>query len=281
VLLCVTFDFLVLRSVISQRQQYPSSRVVAQTRPNTELRQVLFDEPLFLGFFFDALRSVSRTERANHSEEMDAAHRQRGILQLGRAVVRAGAVRLFARRLSAGASYGVDEVATAAPHHHRGRDCGQSLGARLLQIYRLRRGKSQCLVIIAHRNSDPAAAYRPADRCFVCGVREDYLPGRDIYRGTRAPAPRFTDYCLFVFFFPKLLAGPILKYHELQQQIAQPVAVGWDDFSAGFPRLSRGMANKLLVADPVGALADQAFTATPGSITFGASPSASLARELE
>jgi alginate O-acetyltransferase complex protein AlgI len=91
----------------------------------------------------------------------------------------------------------------------------------------------------------------------------------DIHRGTCAPAPRFTDYCLFVFFFPKLLAGPILKYHEIRQQIAEPAAVVWDDFSAGFLRLSRGMAKKLLVADPVGAFADQVFTASPGSTTFG------------
>jgi alginate O-acetyltransferase complex protein AlgI len=107
----------------------------------------------------------------------------------------------------------------------------------------------------------------PIGVSFVVFEKITYLV--DTYRGTSAPAPRFADYFLFVFFFPKLLAGPILKYHDMQQQIAEPAVIGWDDFSAGFLRFARGMAKKLLIADPVGTFADQVFTADPGSVGFG------------
>jgi alginate O-acetyltransferase complex protein AlgI len=38
----------------------------------------------------------------------------------------------------------------------------------------------------------------------------------DIHRRVSRPARSFSTYLLFVFFFPKLLAGPIIKYHELE-----------------------------------------------------------------
>jgi alginate O-acetyltransferase complex protein AlgI len=44
----------------------------------------------------------------------------------------------------------------------------------------------------------------------------------DNARGASNPPKRFADYCLFVLFFPKLLAGPILKYHDMEQQIFSP-----------------------------------------------------------
>ena len=58
---------------------------------------------------------------------------------------------------------------------------------------------------------------------FVVFEKITYLV--DSYRGTSRPAASFSDYCLFVLFFPKLLAGPILKYHEMKGQIAAPPAI--------------------------------------------------------
>jgi alginate O-acetyltransferase complex protein AlgI len=107
----------------------------------------------------------------------------------------------------------------------------------------------------------------PIGVSFVVFEKITYLV--DTYRGTSAPAPHFLDYCLFVFFFPKLLAGPILKYHEMTAQIAEPAAIRWPDFSNGFLRFTRGMAKKLLIADPVGTFADRAFAADPGTLAAG------------
>ena len=60
----------------------------------------------------------------------------------------------------------------------------------------------------------------PIGVSFVVFEKITYLV--DTYRGVSQPAASLWDYALFVFFFPKLLAGPILKYHEMRDQIAAP-----------------------------------------------------------
>jgi hypothetical protein len=105
----------------------------------------------------------------------------------------------------------------------------------------------------------------PIGVSFVVFEKITYLV--DTYRGTSRPAARFSDYCLFVLFFPKLLAGPILKYHEMKDQIAKPPAVEWSDFGTGYLRFARGLGRKLLIADPLGAFVNQIFAADPASLS--------------
>jgi len=105
----------------------------------------------------------------------------------------------------------------------------------------------------------------PIGVSFVVFEKISYLI--DVYRGTTKPARTILDYSLFVFLFPKLLAGPILKYHEMERQFAEPARVDWSDFSEGFLRTARGMAKKILLADPLGAFADRVFTADASTLS--------------
>ncbi len=107
----------------------------------------------------------------------------------------------------------------------------------------------------------------PIGVSFVVFEKITYLV--DTWRGVSRPAASFVDYCLFVLFFPKLLAGPILKYHEMKDQIASPPAIEWDDIFAGFLRFARGIGRKLLIADPLGAFANQIFAADPATTGAG------------
>jgi alginate O-acetyltransferase complex protein AlgI len=107
----------------------------------------------------------------------------------------------------------------------------------------------------------------PIGVSFVVFEKITYLV--DSYRGTSRPAASFSDYCLFVLFFPKLLAGPILKYHEMKDQIAAPPAIDWNDFRTGFLRFARGLGRKLLIADPLGAFVNQVFAADPAGLGSG------------
>jgi alginate O-acetyltransferase complex protein AlgI len=107
----------------------------------------------------------------------------------------------------------------------------------------------------------------PIGVSFVVFEKITYLV--DTYRGTSRTAATFTDYCLFVLFFPKLLAGPILKYHEMKDQIAKPPPIEWSDFAIGFLRFSRGIGRKLLIADPLGAFVNTVFAADPASLGAG------------
>jgi alginate O-acetyltransferase complex protein AlgI len=80
----------------------------------------------------------------------------------------------------------------------------------------------------------------------------------DVYRGIGHPARSVRDYLLYVFLFPKLLAGPIVKYHDIEAQLDDRPR-RFDDMAEGLRRFAIGLAKKVLIADPMGELADQAF----------------------
>jgi alginate O-acetyltransferase complex protein AlgI len=107
----------------------------------------------------------------------------------------------------------------------------------------------------------------PIGVSFIVFEKITYLV--DIYRQISRPAQRFTTYLLYVFFFPKLLAGPIIKYHEMESQLRTLPAARFDDISAGFLRFMMGVAKKTLIADTLAPGIDQVFAADPAGIGFG------------
>jgi alginate O-acetyltransferase complex protein AlgI len=80
----------------------------------------------------------------------------------------------------------------------------------------------------------------------------------DVYRGTTRPARSLIDYLLFVTLFPQLIAGPIIRYHDVAAQIVQREH-SWSKFLAGAWRFLLGLARKVLIANPLGAVADRVF----------------------
>ena len=99
----------------------------------------------------------------------------------------------------------------------------------------------------------------------------------DIYRRIHKPLTKFWDYQLYIILFPKLIAGPIIRYHELADQITERKEV-IDDKLTGFYRFALGLAKKVLIANQMGQLADDVFasnyselgalTAWVGSIAY-------------
>jgi alginate O-acetyltransferase complex protein AlgI len=90
----------------------------------------------------------------------------------------------------------------------------------------------------------------------------------DVYRRISRPAQGITTYLLYVFFFPKLLAGPIIKYHEMESQLRALPAARSEDIAAGFQRFMLGVAKKTLIADTLSTGADQIFAADPTALGF-------------
>ncbi|HYQ01949.1 MAG TPA: MBOAT family protein [Polyangiaceae bacterium] len=82
----------------------------------------------------------------------------------------------------------------------------------------------------------------------------------DVYRGEARPMRRFTDYMCFEAFFPDLVAGPIIRYAALEEQMRVRQHT-LDKFARGVAFFSLGMAKKILLANPMGHLADTAFAA--------------------
>lgn len=71
----------------------------------------------------------------------------------------------------------------------------------------------------------------------------------DVYRGQFEPARRFSDYLLFLSFFPKLMMGPIVRAHDFVPQINQPYQLTETDFSKGFYLILSGLIKKLIISD--------------------------------
>jgi len=80
----------------------------------------------------------------------------------------------------------------------------------------------------------------------------------DLYRKDGRPADDLLTYLLYVFYFPKLLAGPIIRYRDIDQQLRQR-QVTWLDFRDGIIRFLFGLAKKVLLADHIGHFANEVF----------------------
>jgi len=81
----------------------------------------------------------------------------------------------------------------------------------------------------------------------------------DIYRGQTKPQKRITDLALYISMFPQLIAGPIVRYQTVANQIAQrnhSVKL----FAEGVTRFIYGLAKKVLIANTLGEVADHIFS---------------------
>jgi len=93
----------------------------------------------------------------------------------------------------------------------------------------------------------------------------------DIWRGER-PVRSFPDFSCFVTLFPQLVAGPILRYHLLAPQLHTRTH-RLDKFAQGIQLFMVGFAMKILLANPVGKIADDVFamsSPTPSVAWWGA-----------
>ena len=71
----------------------------------------------------------------------------------------------------------------------------------------------------------------------------------DVYRGEFKPANKFSDYLLFLAFFPKLMMGPIVRAHDFVSQINEPYVISERDFAKGFFLIISGLIKKLVISD--------------------------------
>ena len=82
----------------------------------------------------------------------------------------------------------------------------------------------------------------------------------DLYRGHAARARNFIDFACYVSMYPQLVAGPIVRYGTVADQLRErPHTL--PGFVAGLTRFNYGFAKKILLANPMGRIADFAFEA--------------------
>ncbi len=82
----------------------------------------------------------------------------------------------------------------------------------------------------------------------------------DVYRGRANAISNFIDFACYVSMFPQLVAGPIVRFHEVAQQMNERTHT-LTKFARGVAFFSMGMAKKILLANPCGKVADLCFDA--------------------
>ncbi|HMJ07008.1 MAG TPA: MBOAT family protein [Chthoniobacterales bacterium] len=82
----------------------------------------------------------------------------------------------------------------------------------------------------------------------------------DVYRGEAEAMANFVDFSCFVSMFPHLVAGPILKFSFLAEQLKRRTLT-MDKFARGVAFFMLGLAKKILLANPCGKIADTTFDA--------------------
>ena len=88
----------------------------------------------------------------------------------------------------------------------------------------------------------------------------------DIYRRKSPAARNPADTALYIFFFPQLIAGPILRWSAIAPQLVQRTVTS-EGFAEGIRRFVGGLAKKMIIANAVALPADQIFALPAGELS--------------
>ena len=88
----------------------------------------------------------------------------------------------------------------------------------------------------------------------------------DVYRGDASVQKNFGKVLLYISFFPQLIAGPIVKYHDVEAEINNRKQTP-EEIGKGIRRFIAGLGKKVLIANTMGLVADNLFGAAATGIT--------------
>ena len=87
----------------------------------------------------------------------------------------------------------------------------------------------------------------------------------DVYRDRTLVSRSFSKVLLYISYFPQLIAGPIVKYHDIEKEIDARHTTP-QETALGIRRFICGLAKKLLVSNAMGQMADTVFALPAGEI---------------
>ncbi len=80
----------------------------------------------------------------------------------------------------------------------------------------------------------------------------------DVYRKNAQPQKKLSDLALYISAFPQLIAGPIVRYADIDAQIKHRT-ITLEKIADGIIRFVIGLSKKVLIANPMAAIADGIF----------------------
>ena len=102
----------------------------------------------------------------------------------------------------------------------------------------------------------------------------------DVYRGDGHVQKNFIKFGTFVALFPQLIAGPIVRYKDIAEQLDERHE-SLDKFASGVQRFVVGLGKKVLIANNVGMLWDAYANTAAGELTFVGAWMAAIAFSLQ
>ncbi|OIQ76722.1 peptidoglycan O-acetyltransferase [mine drainage metagenome] len=89
----------------------------------------------------------------------------------------------------------------------------------------------------------------------------------DIYRKDAPAQKNPIDLALYISFFPQLIAGPIVRYHDVSDQLRKRIVLA-EDVAVGIRRFVIGLGKKVIIANTLAVPADQIFSLSHDLLTF-------------
>ena len=102
----------------------------------------------------------------------------------------------------------------------------------------------------------------------------------DIYRNNQLVQKNFSNLLLYITFFPQLVAGPIVRYYDVESQLTTRI-ITFDKVIEGIKRFIIGLAKKVLIANVMGALFIKIMNDDIQQLSFGTSWLAMIAFALQ
>ena len=102
----------------------------------------------------------------------------------------------------------------------------------------------------------------------------------DIYRKEATVSKNPLNVGLYILFFPQLIAGPIVRYKDIDQQLLMRVLTN-EKCLLGVRRFIIGLAKKMLIANTLGKVADDIFDLAPHHLSFSLSWIGTLCYSLQ
>lgn len=87
----------------------------------------------------------------------------------------------------------------------------------------------------------------------------------DVYRNTHEPLRRLTDYALYILLFPQMIAGPIVRFHTIADDLVDRT-LKHSQFRHGLHRFIIGLGKKVLIANTMAELAPEMLLANGADI---------------
>lgn len=117
---------------------------------------------------------------------------------------------------------------------------------------------------IFHSHIDPLNIVMPIGISFYTFQALSYVV--DVYRGDCNVQKDIYKLALYICLFPQLIAGPIVKYHDVAEQIDSR-EVNFEKVDLGVKRFIIGLSKKMLIANTMGAIADKIFIQNPDTFS--------------